>query len=68
MNENTTFTGWRKSSRSSGDSNCVEVGTDPTSRAVGVRDTKRRGHGDVLRFGQPAWHAFLTHVRTRAEQ
>ena len=48
---------WRKSVRSGTNGNCVEVGT--ASAAIGVRDTKDRGHGPVLAFSKPAWAAFL---------
>ncbi|MFG1924559.1 DUF397 domain-containing protein [Cryptosporangium sp. NPDC048952] len=48
---------WRKSARSGTNGNCVEVGTGVG--AIGVRDTKDRGHGPVLAFSRPSWQAFL---------
>ncbi|RCW42803.1 uncharacterized protein DUF397 [Halopolyspora algeriensis] len=50
---------WRKSSRSNGTGNCVEVSVGPV---VGVRDTKNR-HGGVLVFGERAWADFLAHLK-----
>jgi Domain of unknown function (DUF397) len=52
--------GWRKSSYSGGDNNCVEVAA--TSATVSVRDTKRP-RGEVLRFSPPAWQAFIRDLR-----
>lgn len=56
-----TFTNWRKSTRSSGDGNCVEVAS--SRRVVGVRDSKQHGHGPVLRFGAGQWDAFLAEAK-----
>jgi hypothetical protein len=58
------ITNWRKSSRSAGDGNCVEVGR--TDTVVGFRDTKE-AHlpADVrptLMFGRAAGAAFLASV------
>ncbi|GLH99864.1 DUF397 domain-containing protein [Phytohabitans aurantiacus] len=52
----TTYTNWRKSSRSGGDDNCVQVATAPDT--VGVRDSKKP-HGAILEFGRPAWEDFI---------
>ena len=51
--------GWRKSSCSGGQSNCVEVKLD---RAVGIRDTKAREHGQ-LTVSRAAWAAVVTSLR-----
>jgi hypothetical protein len=52
---------FRKSSRSGGNNNCVEVATNLPG-VVAVRDSKDRG-GPVLTFTPGEWSAFLTDVR-----
>ncbi len=52
-----TRAAWHKSSRSSGNGNCVEVAA--VDDAVAVRDTKDRG-GPVLVFTAAEWRAFIT--------
>lgn len=52
---------WRKSSRSSTWSNCVEVAF--ADQAVAARDSKRRD-GAALVFSQADWTSFLEAVRT----
>lgn len=47
---------WRKSTRSSGNGNCVEFAD--LGDLVAVRDTKDRG-GPVLRFTAAGWRAFI---------
>lgn len=47
--------GWRKSSYSGGDNNCVEVGT--ISARVAVRDSQHPG-GGALSFSAGAWESF----------
>lgn len=69
--------GWRTSSHSAGNGNCVEVGWHTSSHSAGngdcvevrdapsevhVRDTKNRDGGQ-LRFPRPGWDAFLAAVR-----
>jgi len=52
---------WRKSSRSGGGDNCVEIAR--LDARVGVRDSKDP-LGPAFVFGTRAWSAFLTEVRT----
>jgi len=47
---------WRKSTRSSGNGNCVEFAD--LGDSVAVRDTKDRS-GPVLRFTAAGWRAFI---------
>ena len=55
---------WRKSSYSGGNGgNCVEVGAQPQSAQVLVRDTKDR-QGPVLRFTPSAWIQFADQMRS----
>lgn len=56
------FTNWRKSSRSGGGDNCVEVALAEGS-AVGVRDSKNPT-GPILAFTLMEWDAFTHGVRT----
>jgi len=51
-----TRAAWQKSSRSSGNGNCVEVAV--VDEAVAVRDTKDRS-GPMLVFTAAEWRAFV---------
>jgi hypothetical protein len=51
-----TRAAWYKSTRSSGNGNCVEVAV--VDDAVGVRDSKDRS-GPVLVFTASEWRAFV---------
>jgi hypothetical protein len=57
-----TFSGWRKSTLSSGSDNCVEVGVADDG-TIGVRDSKQHGSGPVLAFTPSEWEAFIGGVR-----
>lgn len=52
---------WRRSSRSSGTANCVEVAT--TGSAVGIRDSKDPD-GPVLVLPAASWTHFVTAIRS----
>ena len=61
MSGEVAFCGWRKSSHSSGNDNCLELAT-ATSQVVGVRDSKNPS-GPVLVFNIQQWDAFLIGLR-----
>jgi|SRR5580693_8607699 hypothetical protein len=53
---------WRKSSRSYGSGECVEVAV-PADKRIAVRDSKNV-QGAVLTFSSVQWNAFIASVRT----
>jgi Domain of unknown function (DUF397) len=56
-----TRAAWHKSTRSSGNGNCVEVAV--VDDTVGVRDTKNR-EGGMLVFTAAEWSAFLSGMKS----
>jgi Domain of unknown function (DUF397) len=59
---NTTGTSWRKSSFSTYNGNCVEIG-HLDSGVIGIRDTGQHGIGPVLAVKKDEWSAFLYSVK-----
>nr|MDT0658749.1 DUF397 domain-containing protein [Micromonospora sp. DSM 115978] len=55
------FTNWRKSRRSGGGDNCVEIAVADDG-SVGVRDSKNPT-GPILAFSPSEWQAFTGGVR-----
>lgn len=64
-NPNQQFAGWRKSSRSNPNAECVEVGFTPDGTVTGIRDTKQAGdpNRDTLAVSRGAWASFVDAVR-----
>ncbi|WP_242908513.1 DUF397 domain-containing protein [Actinomadura terrae] len=54
-------TAWRKSARSNGIGNCVEVAT--SGDLIGVRDSKNISAGVVLVFAKDDWRAFTGAIK-----
>lgn len=59
--DDTKFACWRKSTRSSGGDNCVEV-SSAQDGTVGVRDSKDPD-GTVLEFRPAAWMNFVAQAK-----
>ena len=57
-----TGTSWRKSSHSTYNGNCVEIG-HLDGKIIGVKDAKNHGRGPVLSFTQDEWSVFLNGVK-----
>ncbi|WP_030271682.1 DUF397 domain-containing protein [Micromonospora globosa] len=55
---------WRKSTRSNGSGNCVEV-ADGLPGVVGLRDSKDPA-GPALAFDRAAWSTFIASVKQRS--
>ncbi|WP_026421936.1 DUF397 domain-containing protein [Actinokineospora inagensis] len=51
---------WRKSSRSIGNGECVEVGTNSAIAAIAIRDSKAGTSGPILTFTPTRATAFFT--------
>ncbi len=63
MTGDNRFSGWRKSSRSNEDRDCVEVGSAPG--LTGVRDSKLGEESPVLAFTSHQWRAFVVSLSER---
>ena len=59
MDSDSRFANWRKSTRSDGGQDCVEVSDG--MRVVGVRDSKDQA-GPILTFDRGAWAAFVANI------
>jgi hypothetical protein len=56
VNDDITRVTWRKSTRSNGSGNCVEIAE--LAESVAVRDSKHPT-GPTLRFARAEWQAFI---------
>ena len=57
---------WRKSTRSNGSGNCVEVATELAGE-VGLRDSKDPS-GPILTFSPTAWATFVRATQTEGSR
>ncbi|WP_433304972.1 DUF397 domain-containing protein [Actinoplanes sp. CA-030573] len=62
MKPDLTDAAWKKSTRSNGSGNCVEVATNLPG-IVAVRDTKDQGTGPALIFTPTEWNAFVDGIK-----
>ncbi|MFI0444530.1 DUF397 domain-containing protein [Actinomadura sp. 6N118] len=60
----TDSTGWRKSSHSNPDGDCVEAAR-ASDGSVGLRDSKANETSPIIKFTPKAWAALLVVLRTR---
>ena len=57
-----TDASWRKSTYSTYNGNCVEIG-HLDAKIIGIKDAKHHGKGPVLAFTRNEWSAFLGSVK-----
>ncbi len=56
--------GWKKSSYSASNGQCIEAEARSASRLVNVRDSKLGEASAILSFSPKAWNTFLEGIRT----